>query len=99
MALTTPSVTELVRPRGLPKAITIWPGRTVSESANVSAGKSRSATLTTARSVSSSIATSWAPTSRGRGRTSDRPGTPESRIGNSTWMRWAPCTTWALVTM
>ena len=54
-ALTMPAVTVDSKPRGLPMAIAIWPGRTVLELPSLADGKvSLVSALSTARSVSGS---------------------------------------------
>src|SRR5437762_2355936 len=82
-ALTTPAVTVLWKPSGLPIAMTSCPTRSAAESPNSATVSETGGTRMTARSVSGSSPTSSAATGR-----------PSA---NATSIRVASCTTWLFV--
>src|ERR1035438_10186315 len=59
-ALTIPRVTVNRNPYGLPKANTVWPGRTSFESPQGALARSEASTFKTARSVRGSVPISFA---------------------------------------
>src|SRR5256884_1027602 len=98
-AETTPMVTVLRSPPGLPKANTISPWPSLRYEASGSAGSVPASTLSTARSISLDAPTIRADTTVVRVESAASTDPSAFADGSTTWTRCAPFTTCALVTM